>query len=148
LNLEYQFDADEIGSVCSIGGVIVFSYRSGANYGVKAVDLSNKATGIYEGLDFKAPIKKASQSTIWGIVELFLDPLPTSCSVEFWYKLNKTGSFIQAKTADGNSSYAVTNGKQAVFRIQESGQILEPRIVLNSSGNTCPEVHRLRIYFN
>lgn len=147
LNLEHQLDVDEIGAICSVGGVILASYRDGTDYGVKAVDSTAKATGTYEGLDFKAPVKTPINITTWKLAELFMDPLPSGASVQFWYKLDKTGSFIRAYTADGNLSYSVVNGKKAVFRIMAEGQVFEPKVVLVPTGNSTPEVHRIRIYF-
>ncbi|MCR4306240.1 MAG: hypothetical protein NUV73_04115, partial [Candidatus Daviesbacteria bacterium] len=107
-----------------------------------------KAVGTYEGLDFKAPVKKPVSLTTWNYAELFMDPLPSGSSVELWYKINKTGSFIQAKTAHGDSNFGTVNGKKAVFRIQEEGEIFEPRIVLNPIANSSPEVHRMRVFFS
>jgi len=147
LNLEYSLDVDEIGAICSVGGVVLASYRDGTDYGVMAVDLTTKATATYEGLDFKAPVKKPVNITNWKMAELFMDPLPSGASVQFWYKLDKTGSFIRAYTADGNLSYSVANGKKAVFRITAEGQVFEPKVVLVPTGNSSPEVHRVRIYF-
>lgn len=148
LNLEYLLDVDEIGAICSVNGVMIASYRDGTDYGVKAVDSTAKATATYEGLDFKAPVKLPENITNWKSAELFLDPLPSGASVQFWYKLDKTGSFVQAKTASGSTSYSVANGKKAVFRIVADAQIFEPKVVLVPTGNSSPEVHRVRVYFD
>lgn len=148
LNLEYLLDVDEIGALTNVAGITLASYRDGTDFGVKAVDPFNKATGVYEGLDFRAPVKIPMKITRWNSAEIFMKPLPIGTSVEFWYRVNKTGSFIQAKTADGNSSFTVTGAKKAVFRIVAEGEIFEPRLVLNPYGNTCPEIHRLRVYFD
>lgn len=147
LNLEYALDVDEIGAICTIDGIVLVSYRDGSDFGVKALDPNTKATAVYEGLDFKAPVKKAVDITNWKLAELLLDPLPNGASVEFWYKVDKTGSFIRAKTGNGLNAYSVANGKKAVFRIVADGQIFEPRVVLNPTGNQSPEVHRIRVYF-
>jgi len=147
LNLDYQLDVDEIGAICSVNGIMLVSYRDGTDFGVKATDPNTKATAIYEGLDFKAPVKKVDQITNWKMVEAFCDPLPNGASIQCWYKIDKTGSFIQAKTGEGSTSYSVANGKKAVFRIVADGQIYEPRLVLVPTGNSSPEVHRVRTYF-
>lgn len=147
MNLEYQLDVDEIGAICVIDGITLVSYQDGSDFGVLATDVNNKATAIYEGLDFKAPVKKAEQITTWTLAEIFMNPLPSGASVQFWYKIDKTGAFIQAKTADGLDAYTKALGKKATFRIVADGQIFEPRIVLIPSGNNDPEVHRLRVYF-
>lgn len=124
------------------------SYRSGGDYGVKVTDTNTKATAYYEGLDFKAPVKKVLNITVWKHAELTFDPLPSGSSLEFWYRIDKTGVFIRAKTANGNNSFSVANAKKAVFRVNAEGQIFEPKIVINPTGNTSPEVHRVRTYFN
>lgn len=148
LNLDYLLDVDEIGAIVSYDGVMLISYRDGSDYGVMAVDQNTKATGTYEGLDFKAPIKKVGQVTVWDKQEILLDPLPSGASVQFWYRINKTGNFVQAYLADGNTqSYSVAGGTKAVFRIGAEGQIFEPKVVLIPTGNSSPEAHRLRTYF-
>mgnify|MGYP007071589100 CR=1 FL=1 len=147
LNLEYQYDADEIGAVVNIDGTTLFSYKNGTTYGVMAVDSNNKAIGIYEGLDFKAPVKKTIELTEWKTAEIFMKPLPIGCSVEFWYRVDKNGDWVRAKTADGQDSYSYATGKKAVFRIGASGEIFEPRLVLNPYGNETPEVYRARVFF-
>ena len=113
-----------------------------------AVDQDTKATGTYVGLDLKAPTKKPININKWMTAELFMKPLPSGCSVQFWYQINKTGGFVQAKVADGNNAFTTASGKKAVFSIACEGEIFEPKIVLVPSANTCPEVYRARIYFN
>lgn len=148
LNLEYLLDVDEIGAVITTDGVTLISYRDGSTFGVKAVDSDNKAQGIYEGLDFRAPVKPADEITTWDIVELFMDPLPHGASVQFYYKVNKTGDFIQAKTTDNQTDFEVQDMQKVTFSIAAEGEIFEPRVVLNPSGNNSPEIHRIRVYFN
>lgn len=148
LNLEYALDADELGAVTDVEGTVLVSYREGSDFGVKASDPTEKATGTYEGLDFKAPVKKPAEITVWRQAEIFMKPLPSGCSVQFHYKINKTGSFVQARTADDDTDYDTALGKKAVFRIEAEGEIFEPKIVIVPSGNNTPEVHRVRIYFN
>jgi hypothetical protein len=147
LNLEYLLDVDEIGAIVNMNGTTLISYRDGSDFGVKAVDPDTKAEGTYYGLDFKAPVKKVSSITNWTIAELFMKPLPAYCYVQLWYKINKTGDFIQAKLANGDVNFTTTNGKKAVFIIQGEGEIIEPKIVLHPYLNTCPEVYRTRLYF-
>lgn len=148
MNLEYQYDADEIGAVCNINGTTIFSYRNGSTYGVMAVDPNNKATGIYEGLDFKAPVKRSLELTEWKTAELFMDPLPLGAAVEFWYRCDKVGDWVQATLADSSAvQYTYEGGKKAVFKIGAQGEIFEPRVKLIPVNNLSPEVHRTRVYF-
>lgn len=148
LNLEHALDVDEIGAVQSSGGITYVSYRDGSDFGVKVTDNTAKATGTYEGLDFKAPVKMPEVITKWSMAELYMAPLPSGASVDFYYKINKTGEFVHAKTADGSTSYSTANGKKAVFRIGAEGEIFEPKIVLVPTANYTPEIYRVRIYFH
>lgn len=147
LNLEYALEVDEIGAVANVEGTTIISYRDGSSYGVKAVDPDYKATGTWEGLEFRSPVKKAEQITTYHYVEVFMDQLPAGCSIEFFYQRNKTGEWVRAYTADGNASYSTTNGKKAVFRIGAEMDIYEPKLVLNPSFNNTPEIFRIRTYF-
>ena len=147
LNLEHQLDADELGAIINVNGVTLVSYRDGVDFGVKAVDPDTKATAIYEGLDLPAPVKEASEITTWKIVELFCDPLVDGTSLEFWYRVNKNGNFIQAKMQGGDIQFTSEGEKKAIFLIQAEGDIFEPRVVCNPIGNVSPEVYRIVIYF-
>lgn len=148
LNCDHLFDADEIGAVTVVDGTILFSYRSGSSFGVKAVDSTAKATATWEGLDLMAPVKTPVNITTWNTAEIYMAPLPSGASLQFWYKLNKTGSFIQAYTADGSTSYSTASSKKAVFRIGEQAEIFEPKVVLIPTSNSTPEVYRIRLYFS
>lgn len=148
MNLDFAMDVDEIGAVAHMNGLDFVSYRHSIDFGVKVTDLNSKTTGIYEGLDFYAPIKRVSEITTWDMAKLRCAPLINGTSIEFWYRMNKTGNFVQAKTADGHTQYTTTNGQDPVFSISGEGDIFEPRIVLNPAGNSTPEVYKARIYFN
>lgn len=147
LNLEYALDVDEIGAIESVGGIVYASYRDGSTFGVKVTDESNKATGTYDGLDLKVPDKLPETITSWMNVELFMDPLPSGCRVYFYYKLNKTGSYTLARTAEGDTNFSKTNGKKAVFNIGAEAEIFSPRIVMTPYGNNTPNIHRIKIFF-
>lgn len=152
LNCDYQFDADELGAIISVNGVTMVSYRDGSDFGVKVLDENNKAEAVYEGLDFRAPVKTPVETTIFSKAELYMKPLPAGSWVEFWYKLDKTGDFIRARVADKVGGVEVSQWnlpltKKAVFRIQAAGEIFEPKIVVHPYGNETPEIHRARIYF-
>jgi len=148
LNLEYALDVDEIGAVANVEGTTIISYRDGNDYGVKAVDDTTKATGTYESLEFKAPIKKDADVTIWDRVELYMEALPSGASVELHYKLNKSSSWTQAYVNDGSTSYSTVGGKKASFRLGIEGEIFELKIVLNPVSNSSPIIYRARTYFH
>jgi len=149
VNLDYQFDADELGAITDVDGIILVSYQDGSDFGVKATDPDNKATATYEGLDLKAPnTKKVNQITNWKGAYIFMSPLPAGCSVEVWYKLDKTGAFVQAKTDTGATSFSTANAQEAWFRVFAGAKIFEPRLVLNPSGNNTPEIYLLKVFFD
>lgn len=148
LNLEYGLEVDEIGAVVNVEGLTLVSYRDGTDFGVKAVDPDTKAVGDYQGLEFRVPIKKSEEITTFSMVEVFMNPLPNGTNVKFYYKKNKTGDWIQAYTADGNTAFTTEGGKKATFRIGAEIDIYEPRLVLTPSGNNTPEIYRIRTFFN
>jgi len=148
MNLEYAMDVDEIGAVVNVDGVTLASYKDGNDFGVKAVDSTTKAEGIWESLEFRFPVKKAEQITKVSHVEIFFDELPVGCSIYFYYQKNKSGTWVQAYTAEGGQAFTSTGGKKATFRIGEEMDIYERRILMTPSGNTTPEIFRIRTYFN
>lgn len=147
LNLDYALDADELGALTYVDDVLLVSYRSGSSFGVKAVDPDTKATATYTGLDFHAPVKTIDKMTPWTTAEVFCAPLPSGSKIDFYFKTDKTGDWVHARTAAGETSFEVSTGKKAVFSIAAEGEIFEPRLVLTPTFNTSPEVHRLRINF-
>ena len=148
MNLEYVMAVDEIGAVVNVDGTTIASYRSGDDFGVRAVDSTLKATGTWESLEFRMPVKKAEQITKVSHAEVFMDALPVGCSVAFYYQKNKSGTWVQANLADGGVAYSSTGGKKAVFRIGEEMDIYEKRIIMTPSGNTTPTIFRIVTYFS
>lgn len=148
LNLDYELQVDEIGAIVMVDGLLLIAYRDGSNFGVKAVDSTTKATGIYEGLDFKAPAKIPAKITVWDNVELYMKPLPAGTSVEFYYKMDRDGDYVRARTLDGELRFEKTGGDKAQFSIVAQGEIFEHKIVLNPSFNVAPEIYRERVFFN
>lgn len=148
LNLEYALEVDEIGAIVNVEGTTLVSYKNGSQYGVKAVDPDNKASGDWQGLEFRSPVKAAETPTVYKHIEVFMDALPSGCSVDFYYQKNKGGSWVQCNVADGSTSFDTVGGKKAVFVIGEEMDIYEPRLVLTPSGNNTPEIFRTRTYFD
>jgi len=162
LNLEYQLDCDEINSVKKVGSHILVAYKSGSNYGVKKVEVNQKATGKYESLDLKAPpeLQRVPQHTV---AVLTMAPLPENCSVELWRRLDKIESggtnyagtstglndgWFQCSTQEGTGSYSTRDGTEAVFNLGDKAKFLELKVVLNCSGNYSPEIYRIQSFFN
>ena len=148
MNLDYKLEASELGAICNVEGTTLVSYRDGTDFGVMAEDSAHKASlGIYEGLDLKSPVKKPVNITTWKYAEIHCDPLVLHSSINFWYRINKTGDWIQAKMENRSASFEAEGEKKAIFLIGAEGEIFEPRVGLNSYVNTSPQVHRIRIYF-
>lgn len=152
LNLDFNVEADEIGATTSVDGTVYVSYRDGSDYGVKVTDPNNKAVAEYESLEVKGkPDKTIADITEWKHAEIYCEPLPDGTSIEFKYKLDKTGDWKTAYMEVGNpdtSKFQARDETKAVFNIAEKGDIFEFKVILNPTGNTSPEVHRIRVYFN
>lgn len=147
MNLEYQLDYDELGAICNVEGTTLVSYQDGSDFGVLAVDSNTKAAAVYEALDFKAPVKKPVNITPWKYVEVYCSPLVLHTSIEFWYRMDKNGDWVQAKMENGETSFDEAGEKKGVFLIGEVGEIYEYRIGLTPYLNTSPEVYLVRTYF-
>jgi len=144
LNLEYQLNCDEIGSVRKVGSDVLVSYKSGSSYGVKKV-ATTKATGTYQSLDLVAPV--TNQEPVWAVVRLITAPLPASTSIEVWRRIDKNGSFVKANLEGGGAEFSTDDGQEAVFLIGDKGKICEIQIVLNQSSNSTPEVYEAQVFF-
>jgi hypothetical protein len=148
MNLEYKTDVDEIGAVTNADGTIIISYKNGDEYGVYTTDTENKAIGTYESLDLKSPVKKSVEITNWKTLELFLEPLPSGASIQCYYKLDKTGDWLLAKTASGSNSFTTANQRKAVFALGANADVFEFRLILTPTGNEDIEIHKVEIFFD
>ena len=150
LNLDYILSSGkltgiEIGAVKMVGSDLLVSWKDGDTYGVDVVDSSNKATGIYESLDFddNAPsIKKTFEN-----IKIVMKPLPTGCSIKAKFRINKKGDWIAAKLGDGTETFNTINESEAIFNTGEDGEIYEVRIELYSNGNNTPEIISINNHF-
>lgn len=147
LNLEYGLEVDEIGAIVNVSGTMLISYQDGTDYGVKASDPNNKAILTYYGLDFKSPIKKPGHITNWKMAHLMFAPLPNGTSIEFWYRVDKSGNFVRARVDDGQNSFSTANKQEAVFLIGANGKIFEHKIIANPYGNQAPEIYEENVHF-
>lgn len=147
LNLEYQFDCDEIGAVKKVGSDILFTYKDGSHYGVKIVDTANKAVGVYNSLDLKSLPGVLDEGATWVKVVLTTAPLPAGCSISCKRKLNKTGDFIAANLEDGNETYNTEGSQEATFMLGDIGKSFETEITLTPYANTTPEIYKIEIFF-
>jgi hypothetical protein len=149
LNLEYYIGAcTEIGSIAKVGTRILVAYRNGSSYYLKRVDTASKATAYYYSLDLEGRVKaKLDDKPVWSFITLFMKPLPASCTVEVYYKLDKAGSFIQANMQDDVTSSIVTGLQESVFLVNEQAETLEIEVKLTPSVNTTPEIFRVECFF-
>ena len=145
--MPYKLEVDEIGAIVSTEGLVLASYKDGSDFGVKATDLNNKATAVYEGLEFNSPIKIPHDITTYTMVLITFDPLPNGSSIEFWYKMNATSEFIQAETDANQTQFSDAGKTWTVFIIADSGDIYEPRLVINPIGNLSPNVRTIETVF-
>lgn len=170
LNYEYPLDCDEIGSITKVGTDIFISYRHGTDYGVKKVDLANKADAEYHTLDLVAPIGSRRYSIplgrqlLWGHATLGMSDLPEGCGVEFWYRLDKKATqyelpngtltdvngWRQANLTDGAATTRLTiaGTREVVFQIGEKARVFEGLVKLFPHGNDTPEIHEVNVYFD
>jgi hypothetical protein len=152
LNLEYALEVDEIGAIKKSGSDLLVSYKSGTSYGVKKIDTTTKAVCDYYSLDLKAPIvinkMKMQVLAKWGKLIVNTAPLPTGTKIEAFYRLNKNGSFTQAKLLDGTDNFSTVGGQEAVFLIGEKAKIFEYHLKLTPSANTTPEVYQVLPLFD
>jgi len=158
LTCEYQFTCDEINALKKIGNTLYFTYKFGSNYGVKKIDLSNKAIGTYQSLDLKTPVTyQAPVNFETAVINLM--PLPASTNIEVWRRIDKietatptTGvtadGWYRCNTVDGSTNFSTTGGTEAVFLIGDKGKIIELQIILNPTGNTTPEVLNAQVMFS
>jgi hypothetical protein len=148
MNLDHQLDADELGAITSVDGTVLVSYRDGTEFGVKAVDPTTKATGVYEGLDLRGKRELPTIITNWKYAEIYCEPLPDGSSIEFQYKINKTGGWVTAYMQDGSNQFRGRDETKAVFFMNTDADIFEPRVIINPTGNVSPVVHRIKVYFD
>lgn len=152
LNFEYAIDCDEIGGIIKVGQNLLVSYKKNgtpATYGIKNIDLTKKAIGVYETIDLWQPAKTGLQSiAIWSTVVVTMAPLPLGTKVSLKYKLNKTGEWKVANLRDGGTEFTTENGQEAVFFIGDHAKVVEFQLTLTPKDNTCPEIYKIELYFD
>lgn len=151
LNFEYPVTCDEIGALEVIGGVMYVSYKvtgSPTTYYWFKVDVSNKQTAIYESLDLIAPIGQPDQETTWNTVDIFMSALPADTSIGVKYRVNKDAAWITAMLDGDTELLEVEDAIKASFIVGAVGDVIEVQITITPDGNTSPEVHKAKVYFD
>lgn len=146
LNLEYQFDCDEIGFVIKVGADILFSFKSGSTYGVKKVDTSNKAIAVFETIDLEVSAIE-DRMPVWKKAIVTTKPLPAGCSIGLQRRMNKTATWLPADISNGVVSFNAENDTQVVFNLSDSGTLLEGQFTLTPNGNATPEILKVEFVF-
>src|ERR1035437_4614975 len=161
LNLEYQLTCDEIYSVKVIGTDIIVVYKNGSSYGVKIVDINNKATAVYQTLDLITPLGTRrypiplGRLLEWYRVDLQCQPLPAGAKIECLYKYDKntTGGtnndgWIQANLDGGAVQFTGAGLQNAVLNVGQIARVAEVQLILIPSDNHSPEVNEVNFYFS
>jgi hypothetical protein len=145
LNYEYAINANIIGALTKIGDDILISYSGTSESGVLKVDLNNKAIGVYEALDLKAPVTYA-ETVVWEAVKITLaSEMPTGATIGLEYKIDN-GSWKTAYLEGGIS--AMSSGVEGIFQVEGGGKNFNLRLTLTPSGNNSPEVKQVDVFFN
>ena len=160
LNLEYAFDCTEIGSIKQVGTDLLLSYKTtttGSVYGVKKVDLSNKAIGTYQSLDLVLPSTLTALSKIRATysdreqvitkIRIITAPLPAGTSITCKRRIDKSGNFVTANLEGGGSSMTGTGMQDAWFYVGDMAKIVEVELTLTPYQNVAPEVYEIQLYF-
>ena len=148
MNLDYLLSpatVDEIGAVKMVGKDLLASWRSGTTFGVDVVDLANKASAVFESLDFTGG--DPFMEKIFEHIKVTMRPLPSGCSVRMRFRINKRGDWIAARLGDGTEVFNVVGETEAVFNVNEAGEIYEVRAELFPSGNLTPDILSINNYF-
>ncbi len=151
LNLDYPIDADRISAVKACNGIIFVAYKKGSTNRIAMIDSTLKGNAIYRTLDFTPPVMMPDNGAVWSLVQLEMLPLPASCAVELWYRIDKSGLYLQAKL-EGGSTQVVPNTDgsdmtRAVFQVAAQGRICELMVKLFSHNNATPEITKVITYF-
>ena len=96
VNSQNKTESQEIGAVLVLDFDVVVAWKDTANYGVDAIDYSNKYTGAYvETMMLAQEIRDISKTL--KQVEAFYESLPTSTNIVISYKINQ-GSYVSMAT--------------------------------------------------
>lgn len=149
LNFDYvlshgKLTGIEIGAVKMVGRNLLVSWRDGTTFGVDVEDVV-KAPAIFESLDFDGG--QQFMEKLFEHIKIKTRPLPAGTSVRMRFRMNKSGDWILAKLGNGAESFNTANGTEAIFNVNEVGEIYEVRCELSPSGNNSPEVLSINSYF-
>lgn len=133
----------QLGALTSVSGVLMASYATldgstVVEYGVDEVDLTAKATGRYESLEFDGGNPHLLKQ--FRDIHLIISPLPSGCSVGVQYKADKASSWTTALTPDKQTNFSVANATEAIFYIGKPAKMMEIAVTLNPNANNTPEV--------
>jgi hypothetical protein len=155
LNFEYKLSGTLGGTTSTIGAIGVQGGKTfiswggpveagGSRYCISEVSSTNKATAVYEGLEFDGgkPYWRKQVDT----VKLTMAPLPASTSVSVKFKLDKETDWRYAFLGDNSTSFSVTDAIEVEFSIGKPGVIYEVGIELTPAVNETPEILSITSY--
>jgi hypothetical protein len=135
-----------IGAVQMVNGTLLVAWQNSTTYGVDALSVSTKASGVYESLEWNGG--KPFQKKNFFQTKIVMDALPSGASLVLKYKLNRASSWTTAKTIDGNSSFSTADETRAIFNINAKGETIELRLELTSTSNSTIVIRSVSTYFN
>lgn len=139
-----------IGAITVVGGDLLASWGttdgSTSDYGVDQVSTTNRATGLYEGLEFDGGLPHLAKTV--DRIALILSPLVSGTSVSAKFKLNKESAWRYAVLGDNTTTFSVADETIAIFGLGKPGRIYEVGVELNPSGASTPEVQAIVSYLS
>lgn len=147
INLEYVPShgklTGEIGAIAKDGSDLYVSWKDSTTYGIDKIS-SNRATAIYEGLEFDA--KQPETAKIFARMKIVTRTIPTGCTVTPQAKTNRTGTWSSLSRSDGLENM-VAGETVGIFNMEEYGESYEVRLTLTPSGSSTPEILSINNYF-
>jgi hypothetical protein len=157
LNYEYRLANTVLGSsistiaaITTTDGLVMASWgtsdESTSEYGIDIVDPSNKASALYEGLEFSNGqdfLKKK-----FDAVKLSMKPMPVSTYVSVKFKLDNESVWRYGFTGSGATSFSYEGETEAIFSIGKIGKIYEVGVELTPSVNETPKITSVNTYID
>ena len=158
LNYDYRMSKavsgstiSEIGAIEMVNGELLATYTttdgSTTDYIVDQVSSTNKATALFEGLEFDNG--KPYERRWYEMVKVLFKPLASGTSLSIKFKQDQEDNWRYSVLGDGQTTHAVSAGyhsTQAEFLIKKPGAVYEVGMELNPNSNDSPEVTDIVTY--
>ena len=157
LNYDYRLAGTVAGSSIStiaalttVDGLVMASWGttdgSTSDYGVDIVDSSNKASSVFEGLEFTNGVPHLKK--MFDTVKLSQSSMPAGSFLSVKFKLDKESDWRYAVTGSGSTTYSETGSTEAIFSIGKIGTVYEVGVENTPSGNNSPEIFGVTTYIS